>query len=91
MLPHEGDENTDPEDSPLGPSTNSVPESHLPPEEHDIDDMSLEDALQSVSRSSSPFPPEISPDELTPKKKYDYSIPLRTEPHVSTSPLRLIS
>ncbi|OAX40162.1 hypothetical protein K503DRAFT_738032 [Rhizopogon vinicolor AM-OR11-026] len=82
-LPHESDENTDPEDSPLARSKNSVPESHLPPEEHEMDDMSLEDALQSVSRSSSPFRPEIPPDNPTPKKKYDYSISLRAEPHPS--------
>jgi hypothetical protein len=85
-LPHESDENTDPEDSPLARSKNSVPESHLPPEEHDIDDdMSLEDALQSVSRSTSPFLPEIPPNDPTQKKRYDYSMSLRSEPHVSAS------
>ncbi|KAG2137784.1 hypothetical protein BD769DRAFT_1384914 [Suillus cothurnatus] len=82
-LPHESDENTEPEDSPLARSKRSVPESHLPPEENETDDMSLEDALQSVSRSSSPFSPEIPLDNPTPKKKYDYSMSLRSEAQVN--------
>ncbi|KAG1881054.1 hypothetical protein F4604DRAFT_1992869 [Suillus subluteus] len=82
-LPHESDENTEPEDSPLADSRRSIPESHLPPEENEMDDMSLEDALQSVSRSSSPFSPEIPLDNPTPRKKYDYSMSLRSEPQRS--------
>ncbi|KAG1774133.1 hypothetical protein EV702DRAFT_1126979 [Suillus placidus] len=82
-FPHESDENTEPEDSPLAHSRHSVPESHLPPEEHEMDDMSVEDALQSVSRSSSPFSPEIPLDNPTPRKKYDYSMSLRSEPQRS--------
>ncbi|KAG2358530.1 hypothetical protein BDR07DRAFT_268225 [Suillus spraguei] len=82
-LPHESDENTEPEDSPLARSRQSIPESHLPPEENEVDDMSLEDALQSVSRSSSPFSPEIPLDNPTPRKKYDYSMSLRSEPQVN--------
>lgn len=82
-LPHESDEITEPEDSPLAYSRHSVPESHLPPEENEVDDMSLEDALQSVSRSSSPFSPEIPLDNPTPRKKYDYSMSLRSEPQVN--------
>ncbi|KAG1734078.1 uncharacterized protein EDB91DRAFT_620776 [Suillus paluster] len=41
--------------------------------------MSLEDALQSLSRSSSPFHPDIPLEGPTPRKKYDYSISLRSE------------
>ncbi|KAG2137608.1 uncharacterized protein EDB93DRAFT_1106565 [Suillus bovinus] len=48
-LPYESDENTGPEDSPLAHSRHSIPESHLPPEDNEADDMSLEDALQSRS------------------------------------------
>ncbi|KAG2345767.1 hypothetical protein BDR05DRAFT_960035 [Suillus weaverae] len=82
-FPHESDENTEPEDSPLAHSRHSVPESHLPPEEDEMDEMSVEDALQSVSRSSSPFSPEIPLDNPTPRKKYDYSMSLRSEPQRS--------
>ncbi|KAG1737174.1 hypothetical protein EDB19DRAFT_995876 [Suillus lakei] len=82
-LPHESDENTEPEDSPLARSRRSIPESHLPPEENEVDDMSLEDALQSVSRSSSPLSPEIPLEDPTPRKKYDYSMSLRSEPQRS--------
>ena len=84
-LPHDS-ENTDPED-PLEKSTNSVPEAYLPPPESDeAEDMSLVDALESVSRASSPMLPELPPQEPAPKKiglPYDYSVSLRSEPQVS--------
>ncbi|KAH7890884.1 hypothetical protein F5I97DRAFT_1839637 [Phlebopus sp. FC_14] len=83
-LPHETDENTDSEPAPLVESTNSAPEAYLPPIETDeAEDMSLVDALESVSRSSSPFPPEPPQEGPTPKKGYDYSISLRSEPQPS--------
>lgn len=86
-LPHDS-ENTDSEDPPEK-STNSVPEAYLPPPESDeAEDMSLVDALDSVSRPSSPLSPEPPPPEPTPKKNglpYDYSISLRSEPQVSKS------
>ena len=85
-LPHDSEENTDPEDPPEK-STNSVPEAYLPPPESDeAEDMSLVDALESVSRASSPLSPEPLPQEPTSKKNglpYDYSISLRSEPQVS--------
>jgi len=83
-LPHDS-ENTDSEDPPEK-STNSVPEAYLPPPESDeAEDMSLVDALESVSRASSPLSPEPPPPEPTPKKNglpYDYSVSLRSEPQV---------
>ena len=86
-LPNDSEENTDPED-PLEKSANSVPEAYLPPPGSDeAEDMSLVDALESVSRASSPLLPEPLPPEPTPKKKnglsYDYSVSLRSEPQVS--------
>jgi hypothetical protein len=47
------------------------------------DDLSLTDALRSLSRSSSPFPPEENPaqDDSSPKK-YDYSASLKSESKV---------
>ncbi|KIK90884.1 hypothetical protein PAXRUDRAFT_831297 [Paxillus rubicundulus Ve08.2h10] len=81
-LPQEGEENTDPEDARLMKSTNSVPEAYLPPLDGDeVEDMSLVDALESVSRASSPLSPKLPPEDPTPKKglKYDYSISLRSE------------
>ena len=87
-LPHDS-ENTDPEEPPEK-STNSVPEAYLPPPESDeAEDMSLVDALESVSRAGSPLSPEPPPPEPTPKKKglpYDYSVSLRSEPQVSFFP-----
>ncbi|KAG8221048.1 hypothetical protein J3R82DRAFT_2558 [Butyriboletus roseoflavus] len=87
-LPHDSEENTDAEDPPEK-STNSVPEAYLPPPESDeAEDMSLVDALESVSRASSPLSPEPPPPEPTPKKKglpYDYSVSLRSEPQPSPS------
>lgn len=65
----------------------SVPDAHLPPPEDDADgeqDVSLTEALQSVSRTSSPpYPAEPPETEPTPKKPYDYSVSLRSEPKVS--------
>ncbi|KAL4062577.1 hypothetical protein J3A83DRAFT_4109663 [Scleroderma citrinum] len=85
-LPHSSDENVDSDEAPLSKSANSVPEVYLPPVEADEgEDMSLVDALESVSRSSSPLPPEFLSEAATPKKglKYDYSISLRSEPKPS--------
>jgi hypothetical protein len=49
----------------------------------DNDALSLMDALESVSRTSSPYPLDEGPlDEGPSKKKYDYSISLRSEPKV---------
>ncbi|KAF8902351.1 hypothetical protein CPB84DRAFT_1961582 [Gymnopilus junonius] len=67
-------------------SKSSVPDVYLPPEEdeaaHDRE-FSLTDALESISRSSSPsFPPQVS-RENTPKKNYDYSVSLKSEPKAS--------
>ncbi|KAF9224049.1 hypothetical protein BS17DRAFT_880101 [Gyrodon lividus] len=82
-LPQEGEGSTgDPEDARLVKSTSSVPEAYLPPLESDAaEDMSLVDALESVSRASSPFSPELPLEEPTPKKglNYDYSVSLRAE------------
>jgi hypothetical protein len=70
-------------------SRESVPEAYLPPEE-DLDDrdgeqdISLTEALQPVSRTSSPSFPMASFDG-TPKKNYDYSISLKSEPKVSAT------
>lgn len=68
-------------------SKSSVPEVYLPPEEEEEDEeneLSMTDALQSVSRSSSPhFPNPVSRDE-TPKKNYDYSVSLKSEPKVNS-------
>ncbi|KAI6164552.1 hypothetical protein EDD17DRAFT_1755066 [Pisolithus thermaeus] len=75
-----------PEEEPFSQSANSVPEVYLPPAEAaDGEDMSLVDALESISRSSSPLPPDFPTEEQTPKKglKYDYSISLRSEPKPS--------
>ncbi|KAJ6514991.1 hypothetical protein C8R47DRAFT_1190230 [Mycena vitilis] len=66
-------------------SRESVPEVYLPPvddaeyeDEEGGPDLSLTDALESVSRTSSP-----QRDEATPKKNYDYSVSLRSEPKPS--------
>lgn len=71
-------------------SKSSVPDVYLPPDEDqdghpELDrEYSLTDALKSISRSSSPsFPgPPIS-QGATPKKNYDYSMSLKSEPKVS--------
>ncbi|KAF9565876.1 hypothetical protein CPC08DRAFT_142741 [Agrocybe pediades] len=63
-------------------SQSSVPEVYLPPEE-DEDELSLTDALESVSRSGSPgFALHVS-REQTPKKTFDYSVSLKSEPKAS--------
>lgn len=82
-LPHDSE---DMDEGPLSQSANSVPEVYLPPvEADDGEDISLADALESVSRSSSPLPPDFPAEEPTPKKglKYDYSVSLRSEPKPS--------
>lgn len=57
----------------------SQEEPRLPPMDPDTgDELDLSDALQSVSRAGSPLP---NP-EPTPRKKYDYSVSLRSEPQV---------
>ncbi|KAJ7180785.1 hypothetical protein C8R46DRAFT_885504 [Mycena filopes] len=59
----------------------SVPDVYLPPDEGEAEpDVSLADALESVSRTSSPH--RLSRD-ATPKKNYDYSVSLRSEPQAS--------
>ena len=59
----------------------SVADAYLPP--MDVtgieDDLDITDALQSVSRSGSPIE-QVVP---TPRKGYDYSVSLRSEPKVS--------
>ena len=73
-------------------SKSSVPEAYLPPDEDDrqtsAPDFSLADALESVSRGGSP-PLGIAED--TPKKNYDYSASLRSEPkvHVPSSAVHI--
>lgn len=65
----------------------SVPDAYLPPDggEDDISaGFDLSDALQSISRSNSPFEPDVPQDRQTPSKKYDLSVSLRSEPKVST-------
>jgi hypothetical protein len=68
-------------------SKDSVPDVYLPPEEEDdaaAQHFSLTEALESVSRASSPFPHDDGVEQIydaTPKK-YDYSVSLRSEPKV---------
>ncbi|KAF7370481.1 PACT-coil-coil domain-containing protein [Mycena sanguinolenta] len=68
-------------------SKESVPEVYLPPEDPEEEDeedgpnLSLTDALESVSRTSSPQ--RFIHEEATPKKNYDYSVSLRSEPKPS--------
>ncbi|KAF9006188.1 hypothetical protein BDQ17DRAFT_1389747 [Cyathus striatus] len=72
-------------------SAASVPDEHLPPpgEEQDIEvegeGFSLSDALQPISRTGSPQQPPLDAFENngTPKKTYDYSVSLKSEPKVS--------
>ncbi|TFY75362.1 hypothetical protein EWM64_g8650, partial [Hericium alpestre] len=52
-------------------------------EPREEDDLSLTDALQSVSRTSSPYPPEETENDTTRKKFYDYSVSLKSEPKAS--------
>lgn len=67
-------------------SKESVPNVYLPPEDegdYGEQDVSLTEALQSVSRSGSPdFEEEGRDEQPTPKKNYDYSVSLRSEPKV---------
>ncbi|KZT21624.1 hypothetical protein NEOLEDRAFT_1073349, partial [Neolentinus lepideus HHB14362 ss-1] len=53
--------------------------SNPPPEDEDLQDLSLSEALEPVSRRNSPRP-SYAP---TPRKDYDYSISLRSEPKPS--------
>ncbi|KAJ7879992.1 hypothetical protein B0H14DRAFT_2708159 [Mycena olivaceomarginata] len=72
------------EDLDFHQSKESVPDVYLPPEEDAEDeepDLSLTDALESVSRTSSPQ--RFSQEDATPKKNYDYSVSLRSEPKPS--------
>lgn len=74
----------DDEDLDLEESKESVPDVYLPPQGDydDGSDLSLSDALQSVSRSGSP-PHSNEPYENGPTpKKYDFSVSLRSEPKV---------
>lgn len=66
----------------------SVPDVYLPPpddnEEGHSNSFSLTDALQSLSRPiSPPFTTDAYHADGTPKKSYDYSVSLRSEPNVS--------
>lgn len=67
-------------------SKSSVPDVYLPPqdEEEEGEELSIADALQSVSRTSSPAPFAVDAfeDDGAPKKHYDYSISLKSEPKV---------
>ncbi|KAK0501582.1 hypothetical protein EDD18DRAFT_1066550 [Armillaria luteobubalina] len=69
----------------LRQSKDSVPDVYLPPDGADGDeeqDASISEALQSISRSSSPFSEQVQP---TPRKNYDYVVPLRSEPKSTKS------
>lgn len=65
-------------------NSNSVPDVYLPPPDEDDDpnrELSLTDALESISRSSSPpFSPGPVSHEQTPKKNLDFSF--KSEPKV---------
>lgn len=68
-------------------SKESVPEIYLPPEiDYDgkdgEEDFSLAEALQSISRTGSPPYAKGSFSDATPKKNYDYSVSLKSEPKV---------
>ncbi|KAF8075138.1 hypothetical protein FPV67DRAFT_1605655 [Lyophyllum atratum] len=71
------------------PSKDSVPDVYLPPNDDYEDasgerDLSLTDALESISRTSSPpYPTESIEPQATPKKYYDYSVSLKSEPKAS--------
>ncbi len=64
----------------------SIPDVYLPPPDEEDDDhreLSLTDALESISRSGSPpFATGPASREQTPKKSYDYSTGLISEPKV---------
>lgn len=58
----------------------SIADAYFPPTDTGAEeDFNISEALQSVSRSESPIEP-IAP---TPRKSYDYSVSLRSEPKVS--------
>ncbi len=81
-LTDEEEEGEDEEEGVLRQSKDSVPDVYLPPDGGDGDeeqDASISEALQSISRSSSPFSEQVQP---TPRKNYDYVVPLRSEPKV---------
>lgn len=69
-------------------SKDSVPDVYLPPEDgfddHDGErDLSLTEALQSISQTGSPpYPMGSFEKDTTPKKNYDYSVSLKSEPKV---------
>lgn len=49
-------------------------------------DLSMMDALESISQASSPpFSPEAMDRQETPKKNYNYSMSLKSEPKVNTN------
>ncbi|KAK0202528.1 hypothetical protein DFS33DRAFT_908013 [Desarmillaria ectypa] len=86
------EEEEEEEEGVLRQSKDSVPDVYLPPDGADggeEQDASISEALQSVSRSSSPFSEQVQP---TPKKNYDYVVPLRSEAKPSPlDPYRNIS
>ena len=59
--------------------TTSLGDPQLRLEAASVDDLDLSDVLRSVNRPSSPPLPDPEP---TPRKKYDYSVSLRSEPKV---------
>ncbi|KAG6902546.1 hypothetical protein C0995_014935 [Termitomyces sp. Mi166 len=79
----ESEENTDDE-----PSKDSVPDVYLPPEHADEEeekrDISFTNDLQPIDRTGSPrYSSKSIEHSGTPKKDYDYSISLRSEPKAS--------
>ncbi|KAG6831612.1 hypothetical protein H0H87_004674 [Tephrocybe sp. NHM501043] len=69
-------------------SKDSVPDVYLPPEHNDEDentDGSVQDAFEPANQTGSPRYPSksVSIDYGTPKKNYDYSASLKSEPKVS--------
>ena len=80
---YENEDNQFSEEMENGETRESLPNIYLPPE--DEEDALLTDALQSLSRSGSPSPHEELENAPTPKKAYDYSISLRSEPKVRVS------
>jgi hypothetical protein len=84
-------------------SGSTIPDAYLPPDEGDElgvtasrndYEMELADALEPVSRSGSvsPHPSDFEIDDedapvMTPKKNYDYSVSLKSEPEVRLSQL----
>lgn len=65
-------------------SKSSVPDVYLPPPDDDEEDLSIMDALQSVSRTSSPAPFTVDAfeEDGSSKKSYDYSVSLKSESKV---------